>query len=134
MLLRSDGSAVGIGDNSFGQCNIPLPEPGVCYVGPGDLTCGRHLALQLEFVGGGDAVTLICSTLAGEERFRLTVEGVDSAWETQKRIACELKMHLPNLQLVLPDGQLLAKVCRTNPGASVVATQRSQSTKRRRLD
>ena len=43
-----------------------------------------------------------------------------------KKIARELKMHLPNLQLVLPDGQLLAKVCRTNPGASVA--QLSQST------
>ena len=117
VLLRSDGSAVAIGKNHQGQCNISLPEPGLCY--EGDLICGRHLALQLEFVGEGDAVTLICSTLSGEERFCLSVEGVDSAWETHKRIARELKMHLPNLQLVLPDGQLLAQICHANPGASV---------------
>ena len=70
VLLRSDGCAVAIGENRDGQCNIPLPEPGICYVG--DLTCGRDIALQVECVRVGDAVTLICSTLAGEERFRLT--------------------------------------------------------------
>ena len=93
--------------------------------------CGSHLALQLEFEGGADAVTLICSTLAGGERFRLTVEGVDSAWETHKRIASEMNVNLPNLHAVLPDGQLLAKVCRANPGASVADL--TQSTKRRRV-
>eukprot|EP00435_Cladocopium_sp_Y103_P012985 s1226_g3.t1 len=117
VLLRSDGSAVAIGSNVYGQCNIPPPEPGICCVG--DLTCGRDVALQLEFVGSGDAVTLICSTLAGEERLRVTTQGIDSAWETHKRIAFELKVTLPNLQLVLPDGELLAKVCRANPGASI---------------
>eukprot|EP00435_Cladocopium_sp_Y103_P002855 s333_g1.t1 len=61
----------------------------------------------------------MCSTLAAEERLRLTAQGVDSAWETHKRIAREMNVNLPNLQLVLPDGQLLAKVCRANPGASV---------------
>eukprot|EP00435_Cladocopium_sp_Y103_P058628 s1077_g20.t1 len=131
VLLRSDANAVAtaIGDNDQGQCNIPSPEPGVGYIG--DLTRGRHLALQLEFVGEGDAVTLLCSTSAGEERIRLTVGGVDSAWEMHKRIAREMNVNLPNLQLVLPDGQLLAKVCRTNPEASVADV--SQRTKRRRL-
>eukprot|EP00435_Cladocopium_sp_Y103_P074187 s257_g47.t1 len=102
VLLRSDGSAVAIGANGDGQCDIGR-EPGIRYVG--DLTCGRDFALQLELVGEDDAVTLICSTLAGEERFRLTAQGVDSAWETHKRIAREMKVNLPNLQLVLPDGQ-----------------------------
>ena len=92
------------------------------------MICGRHLALQLEFVGEGDAVTLICSTLSGEERFRLTVEGADSACETHKRIAREMTVNLPNLQLVLPDGQLVGKVCRGNPGASVAeVSQRTQN-------
>ena len=131
VLVHSDGSAVAIGDSAigFGQCYIPLPAPGICYVG--DLTCGRDLVLQLELVGEDDAVMLICSTLSGEERFRLTVEGVDSAWETHKRIAREMGVNLPNLQLILPDGQLLAKVCHTNPGASVAAV--TQSLQRRRL-
>jgi hypothetical protein len=79
----------------------------------------------------GDAVTLICSTLVGEERYRLIARGVDSAWETHKRIACELNVNLSNLQLILPDGQLLAKICRTNPGASVAEV--SQSTQQPQL-
>ncbi|CAL1126930.1 unnamed protein product [Cladocopium goreaui] len=123
VLLRSDGSAVAIGQNGDGQCNIPSPEPGMCYIS--DMRVGRDLTAQLELAGEDDAVTLIGSSLAGEERFRLTAHGDDSAWETYKRIARELKMNLWNLHLVLPDGQLLAKVCRTNPASSVadVATQ-----------
>ena len=128
VLLRSDGNAVAVGHNEDGQYNIPLPEPGIRFVG--DLTCGRDLALQLEFVGEDDnSVTLICSTLVGEERLHLTARGVDSAWETHKSIARELKMNLWNLHLVLPDGQLLAKVCRANPGASIAeVTQRTSRT------
>ena len=123
VLLRSDGSAFAVGKNTQGQCNIPLPEPGICYAR--DLTCGRDLALQLELVGEDDAITLVCSTLAGEERFRLSAQGVDSAWETHKKIAHELKINLPNLQLILPDGQLLATICRANPGASVAEVTQS---------
>eukprot|EP00435_Cladocopium_sp_Y103_P064186 s416_g25.t2 len=117
VLLRSDGSAMASGRNKHGECHIPLPEPGICYVG--DLTRARDLAIQLKFLGEENAVTLICSTLAGEERLRVTTQGIDSAWETHKRIAREMNVNLPNLQLVLPDGELLAKVCRANPGASV---------------
>jgi len=131
VLLRSDGYAVAIGSEKYGQCKIPPPQPRMCYIG--DTTCGRDLALQLEFVGVDDAVALICSTLVGEERYRLIARGVDSAWETHKRIACELNVNLSNLQLVLPDGQLLAKICRTHPGTSVAevsqSTQQTQLTK-----
>ena len=49
-------------------------------------------------------------------------------------------VNLQNLHLILPDAQLLAKVCRTNPGASLAqvtqmtqATEVTQSTKRRRV-
>ena len=129
VLLRSDGCAVAFGQNGFGECSISSPEPGICY--SGNMTSGRDLALQLEFVGEGDSVRLILSSLVGEERLRLTTRGVDSAWETHKRIARELKMSLPNLHLVLPDGQLLAKVCRISPGASVAEV--TQSRKRKRL-
>jgi hypothetical protein len=123
VLLRSDGHAVAFGENRDGRSNIPSPEPGMCYIS--DMRVGRDLTVQLELAGEDDAVTLIGSSLAGEERFRFTAHGDDSAWETCKRIARELKMNLWNLHLVLPDGQLLAKVCRTNPASSVadVATQ-----------
>ena len=123
VLLRSDGGAVAIGHNEHGQCDIPVPELGISYVR--DLNCTRDVALQLEVVVEGDSVSLICSSLVGEERLRLTVEGGDSAWETHKRIARELKMNLPNLQLVLPNGQLLAKICRANPAALVAEVAQS---------
>jgi hypothetical protein len=123
VLLRGDGCAVAIGDNRFGQCNIVTPEPGIRYIS--DRTRGIDLALQLELVGEDDAITLTCSTLAGEERFRLTAQGVDSAWETHKRIARDLNVNLANLHLMLPDGQLLAKVCRMNPGTSVAKVSQS---------
>jgi hypothetical protein len=117
VLLRSDGNAVAIGWNLFGQCDIPLAKPGIWYLG--NLKHGIDLVLQLEFAHKEDVITLICSTLVGEECFRLTARGIDVAWETQKRIARELKASLQNLQLVLPDVQLLAKVCRANPGVSL---------------
>ena len=104
VLLRSDGSAVAIGRNFHGECNIPLPKPGIFY--DGDLTGGRDLALQLEFVTEQDAITLICLTLSGEKRFCLIAQGVDSAWETHKKMARESKMNLPNLQLILPNVQI----------------------------
>jgi len=39
VLLRSDGSAVAIGDSSDGQCNIPALDEGLAYtqVSAGDL-------------------------------------------------------------------------------------------------
>ena len=67
-----------------------------------------------------DAVELICSSLAGLERCRLTVHGVELAWESHI-FAREMNAKLPNLQLVLPDGQLLAKICQANPEASVAS-------------
>ena len=123
VLLRSDGCAVAIGDINFEKCNIVSPEPGIRYIS--DRTHGRDLALQLELVGEDDAITLTCSTLVGEERFRLTAQGIDSAWETHKRIARDLNVNLANLHLMLPDGQLLARICRANPGAAVAEVSQS---------
>ena len=125
VLIRSDGCAVAIGEVVDGQCDIPLLEPGMCYVG--DMTSSRDFVLQLDLVREDDAVSLICSTLAGEERYRLIAQGVDSAWETHKKIARGLKINLPNLQLILPDGQLLARICCANPGASVAGVTQSIS-------
>ena len=129
VLLRSDGSAVAIGEDLYEQCSIPSPKPGLRYIS--DWRGGTDLALQLEIVGENDEATLKGSTLAGEERFCLTARSVDLAWETHKRIARELTVSLQNLQLVLPDGQLLAKFCRANPGASLADA--TPCRKRRRL-
>ena len=123
VLLRSDGGAVAIGRNIHGECNMPLPEPGIRYIS--DRTRGIDLAVQLVLVGEDDAITLTCSTLAGEERFRLTAQGIDSAWEIHKRIARDLNVNLANLHLMLPDGQLLARICRANLGAAVAEVSQS---------
>ena len=91
VLLRSDGHPVATGGNADGQCDISVPELGIFYVG--DLTCVRDVVLQLEAVVEDDAVSLICSSLFGEERFRLTAQGVDLAWEAYKKIAREMNVN-----------------------------------------
>ena len=76
---------------------------------------GEDLLLQLTLVFENDTVLLTCASLAGEEKLRFHAAGSESAWNIQKRIAGELRINPRNLQLILPDGQLLAKVCRANP-------------------
>ena len=134
VLLRSDGSAVATGGNVFGECNIPLPEPGIRYIG--DTTQFATLVLQLELLCEEDRVTLIGSTAGGEERCHLIAQGNDSAWESHKTIARGMNVDLQNLRLILPDRQLLAEVCRTNPGASLARVAQiieASSAKRQRV-
>lgn len=85
-----------------------------------DYQPGGDLLLQLTVASENETVVLICSSLAGEEKLRFNAAGSDSAWEVQKRIAGEMHINLPNLQLILPDGQLLAKVCRANPQTTLI--------------
>eukprot|EP00438_Fugacium_kawagutii_P032406 Skav234909 [mRNA] locus=scaffold840:818176:819776:+ [translate_table: standard] len=118
VLLRSDGCAVACGLNLFGNCDIPLREPDATYWYISDLSVDTTLAVQLEVEYSDDAFTLVCSSLAGEERLRLNAFGSELAWEAHKRIAFALKIGLQSLQVVLPDGQLLAKVCHANPGVT----------------
>eukprot|EP00435_Cladocopium_sp_Y103_P038124 s721_g10.t1 len=115
----------------IGMHPIASLGPGIRYIG--DTTRCSDLILQLELVWKEDTVTLICSTLGGEERCRLIGQDDDSAWEMHKRVARELNVNLQNLRLILPDAKLLAKVCRTNPGVSIAAVAQTQSTKRRRV-
>ena len=117
MLLRSDGTAVACGKNDEGQCNIPQAEPCISYVG--DLQSGRQLVVQVNFSFEDDLVSLRCSSLSGDEILSLNAAKSDLAWEIHKRIAHELRVALQSLQVVLPDGQLLAKVCRANPEATL---------------
>eukprot|EP00435_Cladocopium_sp_Y103_P039386 s257_g10.t1 len=118
VLLRSDGNAVACGRNDYGQCTIPPLEPGMCYLGR-HKPIGPDLVLQVNFVCADDAVTLICSTLAGEEKLTLTAHGHDPVWDLHKRIARELNVDLQSLRVVMFDGQLLAKICQANPVAKV---------------
>ena len=115
MLLRSDGCAVGCGR----ACSIPYLEPGKRYVG--SLRSSEHLVLRANFAyeAGGDVVSILCSTLSGDDMLRLNAGWSDLAWDIYKSIARELNVNLQTLQVVLPDGQLLAKVCHANPEATI---------------
>ena len=111
VLPRSDGRVVVCGRNSSGQCNIPPLQPGQFYTA----SSGREHIFQLDFVREDDAIVLTCLDLAGHEALRLEALVQDSAWETHKRIAQELSIHLLSLRLILPSGELLASICRANP-------------------
>eukprot|EP00438_Fugacium_kawagutii_P036327 Skav220739 [mRNA] locus=scaffold2753:325557:325994:- [translate_table: standard] len=131
VLLRSDGKAVACGGNFSGQCNIPALEVGTSYIS--DPTLDRALVLQMDLNDSSDddSVTVVCSSLAGEEQLRFQADVTDSAWETHKRIAIKSHVRLHCLRVVLPDGQLLGKVCYANPGVTLAGV--TQSCKRRRL-
>ena len=91
----------------------------------------RDLVLQLEFFCEDEVLVLTCSGLTGEELLRLNASGSDLAWNTHKHIARELNLCLQDLRLVLPNGELLASVCRANPVVTLADV--SETRKRRRL-
>ena len=98
VLLRSDGSAVACGSNSTGQCNIPPPTAGCCYVFD---SCKDYI-LQVGITFKNDAAVLTCCDLAGHEVLRIRANESDLVWDTQKRIARDLQVNLQNLRWVLP--------------------------------
>jgi alpha-tubulin suppressor-like RCC1 family protein len=116
-LLRSDGCVVAFGKGTS-RCEIPSLEPGFCYVGDA-MPHSRDVVLQLDFLCEFDTFMLTCFSLAGEQVLRLNARCSDLVWSTYKRIACKLNVNLPSLKLVLPDGHLLASICRANPLAIV---------------
>ena len=126
MLLRSDGCAVACGDHSFFKCSIPslkswhelftFAKASCRYIS----TCQPRATavnriLQLGVAVQDDTAMLTCWDLAGHEVIRSKVSGSDLALEIHKRMARELKVSLQRLRVVLPDGQLLASICRANP-------------------
>ena len=130
VLLQSDGHVVACGKNSTGRCDIPSPEPGHWYIAAALTTCKPRI-LQLELLGEHDGEVLTCCSVAGEEVLRLDARGSDLAWDSYKRISCKLNVPLQNLQVVLPDGELLVLLCRANPAATLADV--SGARKRRRL-
>ena len=116
-LLRSDGRAVACGGNFYGECIAPSPQAGTFYVCP--TLQGRDLVLQLDPVREENEVRLTFSGLTGEEVLCLSLLRSDLAWDAHRRIARKLNVCLPSLRVVLPDGQLLASVCRAHPGATL---------------
>ena len=113
LLLRSDGSVVACGANDEKQCSIPALEHGNLYVGD---VQGR--AFQVTFDCTDEGLILACWTLAGQEVLRFNASS-DVAWYSHRRIAQELKVSLQSLRLILPDGQLLASICRANPKLTI---------------
>lgn len=101
------------------MCDIPTLEPGVTYVAEKS-ALGEDLVLQVDFLCKDDgSVTMTCCNLGGEEVLRFSGNGSDLAWKTQQLIAGELRVDLQSLHLVLPDRQLLVKVCRAKPGLTL---------------
>lgn len=128
VLLRSDGRAVACGRNNYGQCSIPslkswrelltFAAASRCYI----CNCAplaKDYVLQLSVSFSDDTAVLRCWNLAGLEVLRLEANAFDLAVETHKRLACELKVCPQSLQAVLPDGQLMALICRENPLAAL---------------
>ena len=114
-----------------GQCDIPPLEVSKSYVG--HLRSDGHLVLQAGFGSKDDGVLVLCSTLSGDEILSLNARWSDLAWDTHKSIARELHVNLQSLQVVLPNGQLLAKVCRASPETTIAdLADASQDAKRRR--
>ncbi|CAK9013383.1 unnamed protein product [Durusdinium trenchii] len=114
VLLRSDGSAVACGLDHEGQCNIPVFATG-SYL----FHRGKDYILQVGVAFEDDGAVLTCWDLAGHKALLLRGKASDLAWETHKRIASDLRVSLPNLRVVLPDGQLLASICRATPLATL---------------
>ena len=69
VLLRSDRYAVACGFNASEQTNISQLEPGKKYVGDLDFT----LILQAKVCSEDDVVSLLCSTVSGDEMIGLNV-------------------------------------------------------------
>lgn len=118
VLLRSDGHVVACGSNGHGQCDIPVLEPGSCYVANA-MPFSKDHVLQLDFLPQDDAVVVLCSNLAGQEVLRLNEPKAVLALEMQKRIAYQLKINVKNIRLTLPGGQLLSTLCQRHPAAKV---------------
>ena len=121
VLLRSDDRVVACGRNHSGQCAIPVLKPESVSVGD-CISLGTDLVLQLgvKYVDN-NAFTLICSSLAGEEKLGSKVRYSELAMEMQKRIATALKIGifgLSKLRVVLPDGQLLSSIYDEHTGAT----------------
>ena len=116
LLLRSDGHAVACGMNDDKQCRVPaLHHPANSYVA--DLL--SFPLLQMCFSCEDHAMSVLCRKLSGDEMLRLNAHWSDLAWDLYKRIASELRVNLQNLNVVLPDQQLLAKVCQARPEATI---------------
>eukprot|EP00438_Fugacium_kawagutii_P000224 Skav212269 [mRNA] locus=scaffold732:126938:127621:- [translate_table: standard] len=126
VLLRSDGSAIARGYNGDGQCQIPsLPlswkewlcfgSPSLRYVADVSLMArGPERILQLDFLQEGDAMILRCVGMDGEEVARLRTRGSD--------LAVDALRHFKH-RVVLPDCQLLDKVCAAEPSITVAAVR-----------
>ena len=65
--------------------------------------------------------------MAGHEVLQLQPDGFELASDLQIQIAGHLKESPQNLRLVLPDGQLLTKICAENPAITVADVSHIQS-------
>ena len=116
-LLRSDGVVVTCGGNGIKQCNL-YPDP--CKTFVGSLLDDAQLIVQCVLKIEEGLKVLSLYSLAGENLLNLVpLDWLDLAWDIHLMIARELHQAIQRLQILLPDGRLLAKLCETRPGITI---------------
>ena len=133
VLLRSDGRALAVGDNGYGQCTVlevdghrswarcwgqwrrryPVLPRGITYQadnGARRITLKEDLVVQLCRSAGDDSerLTLSCLDLAGVELMSLTAERTQCAVEVLAKLALALGIPGRKLRVVMPDGSALS--------------------------
>jgi hypothetical protein len=144
VLLRSHGTDVACGSNYYGQCNIPSLKSWRDFLtfAPASRRYIRHhrprvnnpiRVLQLDFVCEAGVFMLTCSSLAGHEVLTFAARGSDLASDIHKEIAQKLDATVHSVQVVLPDGQLLASVHQTTPSTTLLDLSETWKRQRGRI-
>ena len=108
VLLRSDGTAVAIGDNRHGQCNLPALAPGLSFV-PGL----AQENLQAFFEQG----VMSCLSLGGSVKCKIVLQTTDRLMDLRMQLTRETGFGPSRLDIVLPCGVLLSRALAEQPAA-----------------
>ena len=108
MLLRSDGQAVAVGCNDDGQCSLPTAIQGA-FVTDSRALCPRTKLVVLLLASATDSelISITCTSLGGEERATVAVDGTLSVACVLQRLANALRVLPWFFEAVLPDGRRL---------------------------
>ena len=114
VLLRSDGTAVACGDNESRQCSLPVLE--------GDLSFGLlSFVLQASFEGDWVAFR----SCSGRVMCQLKAANIDSLEELRAELASYLGRVCTRVDVVFPAGELLSKLLREDPTATLGLLRRA---------
>lgn len=133
LLLRSDGTAVACGENCHCQCDIPRTHsllgrcigraPCVRYIpNPVTIQHARTLVLQASFSRHVDDHIMHFSNMNAEELYSFRVLATYRAADIVPHILTRLNRQnrqQGNIEVVLPDGQLLSRIVSDDPAATL---------------